>query len=33
MPASPHDALFKSTFEQPDIARSQLEVFVDGSVT
>ena len=32
MPASPHDALFKSTFEQPDIARSQLEHVLPAAV-
>jgi hypothetical protein len=32
MPASPHDALFKSTFEQPDIARSQLELVLPAAV-
>ncbi len=32
MPASPHDALFKSTFEQPDVARSQLELVLPAAV-
>jgi hypothetical protein len=32
MPASPHDALFKSTFEQPDIARGELELVLPAEV-
>ena len=32
MSSSPHDALFKSTFEQPDIARSQLELVLPADV-
>ncbi len=32
MPASPHDALFKSTFEHPDIARGELELVLPADV-
>ena len=33
MPASPHDALFKAAFGQPDIARSELELVLPPSLT
>jgi predicted transposase/invertase (TIGR01784 family) len=32
MPTSPHDALFKSTFEHPDIARGELELILPADV-
>jgi hypothetical protein len=32
MPSSPHDALFKATFGQPDIARSELELVLPAGV-
>ena len=32
MPSSPHDALFKARFGQPDIARSQLELVLPADV-
>jgi hypothetical protein len=32
MPSSPHDALFKETFGQTDIARSELEVVLPADV-
>ena len=32
MPASPHDGLFKATFEQPDLARSELELVLPADV-
>ena len=32
MPSSPHDALFKATFGQPDIARSELELVLPREV-
>jgi hypothetical protein len=32
MPSSPHDALFKASFGQPDIARSELELVLPADV-
>jgi predicted transposase YdaD len=32
MPSSPHDALFKASFGQPDIARSELELVLPDDV-
>ncbi len=32
MPPTPHDALFKSTFEQPDLARGELELVLPAAV-
>ena len=32
MPPSPHDALFKATFGQPDIARSELQLVLPADV-
>jgi hypothetical protein len=32
MPSSPHDALFKATFGQPDIARSELELVLPADL-
>ena len=30
--STPHDALFKATFTQPDLARSELELVLPGAV-
>jgi predicted transposase/invertase (TIGR01784 family) len=32
MPSTPHDGLFKATFEQPDLARSELEFVLPADV-
>jgi len=33
MPASPHDALFKSAFSQPDVARGELELLLPEAIS